>query len=462
MTSIGDKTFEGADISTIISQIENPFAIYGKASDSRIFSLNTFNNAKLYVPKVAVDKYKTTEGWKDFANIIDLSSVYIAINEENFPDEYFRKYLMKQDYGKDGIITIVEVDTITSINVSFNVAITSLKGIEIFTKLSSLECRLNKLTNLDVSKNIALTYLNCIDNMLTSLDLPKRITRLQCWKNQLTSLDLSNNTALKYLECGENQLTSLDLYNNTALDTLFCGTNKLTTLDVSNNTALKYLDCSNNELTSLNVSNHTALHTLHCNGNKLVTLDVTNNTALEWLFCHGNQLTNLDLSTNTALAWLECHGNQLTNLDLLTNTALEFVNCYWNQLTSLDLSKNARLMSFYCFCNLIKDEAMDALIGSLPVQNSANLYVIDLSYDGERNICTKTQVEIAKGKGWTVWAVDTNAGDYKEYEGSDPTGVQNITSDNKTNGTVYNLNGRKLEAPQKGINIINGKKVIMK
>ena len=105
---------------------------------------------------------------------------------------------------------------------------------------------------------------------------------------------------------------------------------------------------------------------------------------------------------------------------------------------------------------------MDALIGSLPVQNSANLYVIDLSYDGERNICTKTQVEIAKGKGWTVWAVDTNAGDYKEYEGSDPTGVQNITSDNKTNGTVYNLNGRKLEAPQKGINIINGKKVIMK
>jgi len=123
-------------------------------------------------------------------------------------------------------------------------------------------------------------------------------------------------------------------------------------------------------------------------------------------------------------------------------------------------------MSLFCYNNLIKDEAMDALIGSLPVQNSANLHVIDLSYDGEKNICTKTQVELAKEKGWKVWAVDANGGDYKEYEGSEPTGIQNITLDKETKAPIYNLiynlNGERVETPQKGINIINGKKVVMK
>ena len=53
-------------LSTVISQIENPFTITGKSSDNRTFSKNTFNNATLYVPKGTIEKYKATEGWKDF------------------------------------------------------------------------------------------------------------------------------------------------------------------------------------------------------------------------------------------------------------------------------------------------------------------------------------------------------------------------------------------------------------
>ena len=66
VTSIGDYAFEGADIPTIISLIENPFTITGKTSGSRTFSQNTFFNATLYVPKGTIDKYKATDGWKDF------------------------------------------------------------------------------------------------------------------------------------------------------------------------------------------------------------------------------------------------------------------------------------------------------------------------------------------------------------------------------------------------------------
>ncbi len=69
VTSIGDNAFNGAYIPTVISLIENPFKITGKTSYLSTFTQSTFFNATLYVPKGTIEKYKATDGWKDFVFI---------------------------------------------------------------------------------------------------------------------------------------------------------------------------------------------------------------------------------------------------------------------------------------------------------------------------------------------------------------------------------------------------------
>jgi hypothetical protein len=81
VTSLGNRAFDDVDYSTIISLIENPFNIVGKSSDNRTFSPNTFNNATLYVPKGTIDKYKSTNGWMDFANIKEGNPTAINVVE---------------------------------------------------------------------------------------------------------------------------------------------------------------------------------------------------------------------------------------------------------------------------------------------------------------------------------------------------------------------------------------------
>jgi hypothetical protein len=127
------------------------------------------------------------------------------------------------------------------------------------------------------------------------------------------------------------------------------------------------------------------------------------------------------------------------------------------------VSKNTALCFLACYNNKIKGEAMDALVWSLPNQSSAwieaIIVVIDLSNSSEENVCTTVQVNAAKEKGWSVMAYTKKQG-WVDYKGSDPSGILGITLEKNPNAPVYDLNGRRLTEPAKGINIIGGKKVL--
>lgn len=159
---------------------------------------------------------------------------------------------------------------------------------------------------------------------------------------------------------------------------------------------------------------------------------------LKTLECSNNQLESLDVSKNTALTTLKCYENQLTSLDLSKNTSLTRLFCSVNHLTSLDVSHNIALKDIYCHRNKIKGVNMDALINSLPQNETNDIYkfrVFNNTHNDEYNVCTKAQVAAAKAKGWTAMCYN---GSWMEYEGSDDEQSVmkgDVNGDGEVNGT---------------------------
>lgn len=166
-----------------------------------------------------------------------------------------------------------------------------------------------------------------------------------------------------------------------------------------------------------------------------------------------------------ALTVLSCSNNQLTSLDVSNLTELTILYCSVNELTTLDVSRNTKLKELNCALNKIKGPAMDNLINSLPYNTTAEYYDFSvLAYDNtfDENVCTKEQAAAAKAKGWMPKYYDGT--DWLEYDGSDDaSAINGVKLDAIEKDTpVYNLRGQRLTAPQKGINIIGGRKVVVK
>lgn len=232
---------------------------------------------------------------------------YIAINEENFPDNNFRDYVATEwDKNGDKYFSPSEIAVakwITCDNLWEGQPIKSLKGIEYFTEIWMLSCVYNDLTTIDLSHNKKLEYINCHHNQLKELDVSglPLLKTFYCGQNKLQSIDVSKNKQLKDFSCTENPLNTLDVSQNTELEELACVGNNLTELDVSKNKNLKILWCYQNKLSSLNLENQTELELLGCRENPLSVLSISANTKLKKLYVNKTNLTSLDATNNTAL-----------------------------------------------------------------------------------------------------------------------------------------------------------------
>lgn len=251
----------------------------------------------------------------------------LPINEKNFPDPNFRKYIKTHKAGGRDVLTVEEQRKVETIEVEgWNIS--NLKGIEAFPNLKELNCGNNSIQKLDLRQNPELEKLICNNNQLTQLDLSKnpKIYHLICSWNQLKQLDVSNLKDLVTLDCSHNDLEQLDVRKSRSLVALNCSSNQLTELDadVTHKPSLERVECQNNQLTSLILGQNKGLKKLNCANNQLTQLNLKNMISLKELRCQNNQLTALDVSSSLDLTTLVLKNNHLTSLNLDNNPHLDF------------------------------------------------------------------------------------------------------------------------------------------
>lgn len=334
-----------------------------------------------------------------------------------FEDPLFKAYLTANfDTNGDKEIDTKEALKITSIKCDGK-SIYSLKGVEYFANLKTLDCSNNSVVELDLTQNTQLTEVKCFSNSLVDLKIGglENLSYLDCNTNSLTAIDTNTNPALTYYNCASNVIKALDVSNNTKLEKLYChscrlltslnikncgnlialyltssssncvsqstitiynsslqslilgGYAKWTKADISNNAYLKAVDLSelptlitlnctdNAQLTSLNTNKCYAIKYVDCSSNILSALDLSTNRALQTLDCFANNLTALDLSNNVALQTINCYENQLKNLDVNNCLSLNDLDCHSNQLPTLLISNCSELKSLKCYDNQLNE-----------------------------------------------------------------------------------------------------------
>ena len=360
------------DIDLSVGPLKNGYAIYYPAGATYQASTNTIYDA---------DGKEVKNKWVLFQK-------GIGIYDLNFPDAYFRNWILKRDYGKDHILTDAEIEGVTKIYV-YSQKIADLTGIEYFTALTHLDCRENNLTTLDVSNNKALIELSCVYNQIRGAGMETLVNSLP---------EVTDGLLYAYSPFIDSATSNLMTKEQVAVAT---GKGWRVEDPVSGGYVSGVIPVDATNFPDENFRNWILAQDYGKDG-YLNEVEIAAVTAIS---VSGKSIKSLKgIELFTALTVLSCSGNQLNALDVSKNTALETLECHDNQLTTLDVSNNKALIELSCYNNQIRGESMDALVNSLPEVTNGILYAFSYYFDttATSNLMTKEQVAVATGKGWRV------------------------------------------------------------
>jgi hypothetical protein len=256
--------------------------------------------------------------WTDFTG-----QVATGILKTYIPDNNFEQALITLGYDDilDDSVLTNNISRVKILNIGWK-SIQSLQGIQDFKYLEELDVRTNKLSTLDVTRNIYLKKL-LIDNTLIPAEN----------YNTISSLDLSNNPALQELSIMDNKFTSIDVTRNANLLKLYIGNNHST---------------SNNTISSIDLSKNTKLTLFNAGMIPMSTINLSSNPLIIDLGLTSMPITSVDLSGLTSLVSLNLGGTQITNLNLSSLTSLQTLFLLFNTtsyLTSLVVPVNLQSLS---------------------------------------------------------------------------------------------------------------------
>ena len=99
--------------------------------------------------------------------IVIVCSISLNAQIVNIPDANFKAYLLGLtcNSNADNEIQVSEAQNWPGVISCGNMNISDLTGIEAFNAIVDLYCKNNQLTTIDLSNNVALTSLNCSNNL---------------------------------------------------------------------------------------------------------------------------------------------------------------------------------------------------------------------------------------------------------------------------------------------------------
>lgn len=244
----------------------------------------------------------------------------IEINDVNFPDPDFQKYISEY-YDKsvqDGYLSDEEISKVKNISLwdwqYENCA--SVEGLQYFKNLETLYIQKKKnITKVDISQN-------------------KKLKKLVITDTPIKDLNVKSHLALEDLSCDNTDISELDVSENTKLMSLSCINTKVQNINVTKNEDLQVLNVSYTNIKELNISKNTKLETLYCNNTSINTLDISNHDKLTVLYCGDTNIKSLDIrncpklrginATNTPLGYINI-GTECKELDDLEIDTLSIV-----------------------------------------------------------------------------------------------------------------------------------------
>ena len=258
-------------------------------------------------------------------------------------------------------------NNLTALNVSSN---TKLEGLYIAynpitaidlrynTNLRGLEVLGNKLTSLDLRYNTALKTLYCGRNMLGSLLVTSsELQTLDCHINDLKSLDISKTTALAQLNCSYNQLSSLNISKCPKLIQATQNIEKRVINGIvyyyidNDHFYLIYDDMDGNSVAGIPITEENFPDptfrtgvTKNYDKNHDGILSYNEIRNVKNIYCSGLGIRTLKgIEYFTYLTTLRCYNNPLTELNISTLTNLQILECYNTGITSLNIKNNVYL-----------------------------------------------------------------------------------------------------------------------
>ncbi len=242
--------------------------------------------------------------------------------------------LAAADTDGDGKISLAEAAAVKSLEYKVTEAsdlpIMTLEGLEYFTGLERIVLQGNEFTEINLSGNTALTYLDLSSNTYLETVNVKGCSALTAiyvpFDKALQTVDLEGCTSLVTVTGYASGLTSLDVKDCSKLETLTVYSTNIQTLDVSMCPALKVFNAGGSALTSVTLPENSVIETLSLS--------------------ESSKLTSLDLSKLPALKSLSIGSSAIAVLYLAKCPLLETLTMdFCKKITSIDVSKNLHLKS---------------------------------------------------------------------------------------------------------------------